>query len=111
MRNFTTCTKYFKGPFVEILNQLLAKYQQELAKNQPRDLKNHTYILGIPKRKNKGKKAATNHVFVLPTYNHSYNRTDYEVEGRGALAERMIRCSWEIARIANTPDNRGQGQL
>ena len=26
IRNFTTCTTYFKGPFVERLNQLLTKY-------------------------------------------------------------------------------------
>ena len=34
----------------------------------------------------------------------------YEVEGKGALAERMIRRSWKIARIANTPDDQGHGQ-
>ena len=49
-------------------------------------------------------------MFVLPNYDGSYNGTAYDVEGRGALAERMIRRNWEIAWIANTPDNRSQGQ-
>ena len=104
MRHFWTCTKYFKGAFVERLNQLLTKYREKLAKNQPAHLKNHTYVLGIPKRKNISKKATKDQVFELPNYD-AYNGDDYDVERGGALAEKMIRRNWEIARIASQGQN------
>ena len=97
IRNFMTTTTYFNGSFVQRLNQLLSKCWQELADNQHNHVKNHTYRLGIPKRKNIGKKVSKNKESELSTYNTSYDRDDCEVDGRGALEEGMIRHNWEIA--------------